>query len=96
MTIPSNLILYGTNPTAQTIDVLGQTDFYGAVYAPTAEMNLSGQGGLFGSFIGNEVTINGQGGVHYDSALSTLTTGGAAAYEITSFKDGQTPYGLSQ
>ncbi len=93
--IPSNLIMYGTNTTSQTIDVSGQADFYGAIYAPTSEVSLTGQGGLFGSFIGDEVTISGQGGVHYDAALGSVAAAGVSTYSISSFKDAQTPYSLS-
>ncbi len=93
--LPSNLIMYGTSTSSQTIDLSGQADFYGAIYAPTSEMSLTGQGGLYGSFIGDEVTISGQGGVHYDAALGSTAASGVSSYSITSFKDAQTPYSLS-
>ncbi|MFH2137484.1 MAG: collagen-binding domain-containing protein [Candidatus Omnitrophota bacterium] len=89
---PSNLFLYGTGA-SQEVKLAGQGDFYGAIYAPTAALKLTGQGSLFGSFIGEEVTISGQGGVHYDTQLGNL---GAASspFTVSSWKDLSEPYPL--
>lgn len=94
--IPANLIMYGTNSNSQTVNITGANDFHGAIYAPTATLNLSGQGGLFGSFIGDEVNITGQGGVHFDTDLANASGAGVITYAINAFKDSRTPYNLSQ
>jgi len=93
--IPSNLIMYGTNSVSQNINLAGQNDFYGAVYAPTSTMNLSGQGRIYGAFVGNEVSISGQGGVHYDVQLGSAGGAAVSRYVITAFRDTQSPYNLS-
>jgi hypothetical protein len=93
--LPSNLIMYGTNPIVQTVNLAGQTDFHGAVYAPNATLNLTGQGGMFGSFVGDEVNISGQGGIHYDVSLGKAGGTGVIIYIITSIRDIQSPYSLS-
>jgi len=77
------------------VNISGQTDFYGAFYAPNSEMNLTGQGGLYGAFVGNEVTISGQGGIHYDVQLGSAGASAASQYVITSYRDTRTPYSLS-
>lgn len=82
---PPNLILYGmkANPTAsppypgcQYIDFGGNGRFYGAVYAPEADISLNGAGSngeVFGSLAGERVTFNGNGTViHYDESLREM------------------------
>lgn len=90
---PLDLILYGTSGNSQDINVTGQTDFYGAFYAPDAEIKLSGDGALYGSFIGDEVEISGQGGVHYDEQLSQ-TSSAVSLFTVESWQDGQNPFSV--
>ncbi len=93
--LPKNLILYGTNTTSQEVKITGQGNFYGAIYAPVAEMQLTGQGALYGAFVGNEVMMSGQGGVHYDEKLAEEAAA-ASVYVVKSWKDDRTPFTLSQ
>ena len=93
--VPSNMILYGTG-TAQDISLSGQNDFHGAIYAPESDLKLTGQGALFGAFVGDTVTISGQGGVHYDSQLGSLGAAASNAYSITSWSDTQNSFGIFQ
>ena len=92
---PSNLILYGTG-TSQEVTLSGQGDFYGGIYAPNSELVLSGQGGLYGGFVGDTVTISGQGGVHYDTQLGEDTSSGSSEFTIDSWRDLQNPYPVYQ
>jgi len=92
--LPSQFILYGTNAASQDVKMAGQDDFYGAIYAPTAVMNLSGQGALFGSFIGDTVDISGQGGVHYDEQLANASAG-ATGFSIDAWQDTQDMFPVS-
>jgi len=73
--IPSNFQLYGTG-TEQTFNLSGQADLYAAVYAPNVALSLSGQGGLYGSFVGDTISMSGQAYIHYDEALGSLGGGG--------------------
>jgi|GEM_PF-4322051 len=65
---PLKLIIYGLNSCNQ-IALVGYTDFYGAIYAPKAQITLPGRTDMFGSFIGDKVTVLGKSGIHYDEAL---------------------------
>ncbi|HQO38313.1 MAG TPA: hypothetical protein PLP56_06135 [Candidatus Omnitrophota bacterium] len=83
---PSKLLIYGTSTDSQTFACAGQGDFYGAYYAPNGDIRLSGQGDLFGSFIGDTVAISGQGNIRYDESLKTLNTT-LGTYSIIAWKD---------
>lgn len=83
---PSSLLIYGTSSTSQTFNFSGQADFYGAVYAPNADINISGQGDLYGSYIGDTVSLTGQGGILYDENLNDLDTG-MGSYSIVSWRE---------
>jgi len=87
-TIPSNFIIFGTGTGSRDITFTGQADFYGAIYAPTAEMTISGQGELFGAFSGESVTMSGQAKIHYDEALGRLDLGlGSGRFIIQSWQE---------
>jgi len=65
---PSNLQLwYGGS---KNVLVAGNSNFYGVIYAPGADVKITGNGTYFGSFVGNTVTDDGNGYVHFDKALS--------------------------
>jgi len=66
--IPSNLVLYCKDDVV-SIAISGNAQFYGAIYAPQAEINLN-SGVVFGSLVGKSVKLNGaNSAVHYDEAL---------------------------
>jgi len=93
---PPNFLLYGTvNPTnsalkCTSISIHGNGAFHGAVYAPDADISAVGNGGVYGSLTGNSVSINGNGGLHYDEALGNLgrfvTTVSGTTYTTTGFR----------
>ncbi|MBU0634092.1 MAG: hypothetical protein KKB82_00170 [Candidatus Omnitrophica bacterium] len=91
---PSNLLLLGTNSSEQDFDVSGQADFCGAVYAPTADMRISGQGTLCGSFVGNDVALSGNAAIHYDEDLEDMELD-LGSYQVESWKDSQSPYAVT-
>lgn len=65
---PSNFILYGT-PTSDEIKWSGSSSLYGAVYAPQAEIDISGSAVIYGSMVGETVELFGSAVFHYDEAL---------------------------
>ncbi len=93
---PPNFLLYGTvdpNNAANkctSVSIHGNGDFHGAVYAPDADISVVGNGGVYGALTGNTVSINGNGGLHYDEALGNLgrfvTTATATTYTTTGFR----------
>ncbi|MBI4736691.1 MAG: hypothetical protein HY766_11670, partial [candidate division NC10 bacterium] len=98
---PTNLLIYGTrDPTstdpacvssncATSVAITGNGSFYGAVYAPQAGITVSGNGAVYGALTGASVTVNGNGGLHYDEALQNLgryvTTTSSTTYTTTGF-----------
>ena len=69
--LPSNLMVYGTE-NADSIDVVGGSDFYGAVHAPTADVTVGGASDFYGAIIAKTVTTSGSGGIHYDECLGDV------------------------
>jgi hypothetical protein len=70
--LPSTVTIYGT-ANAEEIQIAGQGDFYGTVYAPTANVTIAGNGALSGAAIGKTLTTAGNGAVHYDECLGNRT-----------------------
>ncbi len=52
----------------------GSTKFYGAVYGPQATITISGNADVYGSIIGKQINVTGSASIHYDEALTDLTT----------------------
>jgi hypothetical protein len=86
--LPEKLILYGTNPTSQTIKLHGNGAAHAAIFAPNADLELKG-GGSSGVFIGAAVVktafINGNFEFHYDEALSKL--GSSGIYSVGGWRE---------
>lgn len=74
---PENFQYFGgTNLTS--IEYSGTSDFYGVIYAPQADMRLSGGGSgvnFVGSFLVKSLTMNGGYNIHYDTSLVGLYWG---------------------
>ena len=93
--LPPNFLLYGTvDPSnaankCTSVSIHGNGNFYGAVYAPDAAVQVAGNGVNYGALTGNTVQINGNGGFHYDEALGNLgrwvTESVTTAYSTTGF-----------
>jgi hypothetical protein len=94
--LPPNLLIYGTvDPTDSTkkctvVKIHGNGDFYGAVYAPAAAMDVYGNGAVYGALTGDNAKVNGNGGFHYDESLGNLgrfvTTNTSTSYTTTGFR----------
>jgi hypothetical protein len=75
---PKNLMLWGTGDDSQTIKVSGNGSLSAVVYAPNATIEAKGggnSGAIYGSFIGDTITITGNDGFHYDESLKDLDSG---------------------
>jgi len=73
----ANLIMYGVTPTDGSIPtayIAGQGNFIGVLDAPEYNVTYAGNGDIMGAVIGRTVTIQGNGSLHYDQALSGLIT----------------------
>lgn len=66
--IPKDLVIY-CRDTVPSIAVSGNSTFYGAIYAPQADIVLN-SGAVHGAIVGKTVTMNGAtSSLHYDEAL---------------------------
>jgi hypothetical protein len=84
----TNFFYYGlTNNTS--LDITGNGQFTGVIYAPQAALSLKGGGNSVEDFIGasvsGSVVMNGKFNFHYDEVLSSL--GGPRGFLITSWNE---------
>ena len=63
-----NLKIYGT-PTCTYINIMNSGEFWGAVYAPSASINVTNSGTMYGSFIGMDFEMDNSGQFYYDTRL---------------------------
>jgi len=72
---PKNFQILMTNSSA--VNLGGQANFYGQIYAPQSTVTQSGTADIYGSVIANNLVFSGtwQGGMHFDESLSG-TAGG--------------------
>lgn len=63
---PTDLVIYTTGP---EVRFRGDSDFYGAVVAPNADIILEGTTNFYGALLGQTVDIRGNSGIHIDEAL---------------------------
>jgi hypothetical protein len=89
--LPQNFLLYGAS-TSDNIQISGNGNFYGAIYAPDADVSVTGNGATYGSIVGRTAMFSGNGGMHYDEALARMNSGGN--YNVTSWKEQHNPYEL--
>jgi len=84
----TNFTYYGL-PSNRAVSIVGNGEFVGGVYAPKAQLSLSGSGRSSTDFIGAgiaaSVTMNGNFNFHYDEALAK--NGPQRAYVITSWEE---------
>jgi len=59
----------GHNPAKASVTVEGGGQVAAAIYAPYRDMVVTGTGALFGSVVGQNITVNGDAYLHYDEAL---------------------------
>ncbi len=70
---PTNLLIFGLDD-CRKVKIESTEDFYGAVYAPFAKVEMKTSGDLYGAFMGWEVKLKkkkgeGQGTFYYDRSL---------------------------
>jgi hypothetical protein len=66
--IPSNLQLYAMG---SSVTLSGGAQMHAVIYAPTADISLTGgNSDFFGMMVGASLTLSGGGGLHADTAIS--------------------------
>ncbi len=86
---PKRLLILGTDYFNQIVDLSLYNDFYGAVYAPRANLNCNFAASFYGSLVANMVSLSTFSEVHYDKALADIqipTTGKGSIYSIMSWQ----------
>ncbi|HOW88199.1 MAG TPA: hypothetical protein P5561_02760 [Candidatus Omnitrophota bacterium] len=68
--LPKNFLIYVIG--SQTVTLAGQTDLYGAIYAPNAEVQNSGNAAVFGAVVAKKYTQTGNASIHFDQALTEV------------------------
>jgi len=74
-TAPENVASDGTISAAQSISITGNGQLQSVVYAPTADVSLTGGGNsgqVFGGVVGLTASITGNSSFHFDEALRDL------------------------
>jgi len=69
---PTKFVLFGTEAFTGDIYIDQGSEFYGAVYAPNAFVELDQGDGFFGAIIANDILIDQDTVLHYDKALEDL------------------------
>ncbi|NIO48073.1 MAG: hypothetical protein GTN73_01340 [Candidatus Aminicenantes bacterium] len=69
---PTKLVLFGTESFTGDIYIDQNSEFYGAIYAPNAFVELDQADGFYGAIIANNVLFDQDTVLHYDKALEDL------------------------
>jgi cytoskeletal protein CcmA (bactofilin family) len=63
------------------IKISGAGDLYAQIYAPLSDINIAASGNIYGAVRGKTVTITGDAGIHYDTALGTANQGTSSSQQ---------------
>lgn len=69
---PTSFMLFGTDSFTGDMEWNSNTDFWGAVYVPQANVIYNSAANFYGSIMGNYIDIASQANIHYDEALGDL------------------------
>lgn len=75
-TNPKQMVILMTSTADATLEqgtLQGNTEFYGALYAPQSTITISGNAGIFGSVIAQAVNVTGNAAIHYDESMDEVT-----------------------
>ena len=81
---PKNLLIYSTG---STINMSGQSEFTGAVYAPLATVKLTGMADVYGSIVCGSSIDSGQAAIHFDMDLINVNSGFSTTSMVTSWQE---------
>jgi len=85
---PKNALFYGL-PSCTSVNIAGGPKFFGVVYAPSADMTISGTTDFYGSAVAYKLTLNGGNFVAIDESLfgdpNALST--PAKYKLTKWEE---------
>ncbi|WPJ93940.1 hypothetical protein SH580_10875 [Coraliomargarita algicola] len=76
---PQQLQIWGTATGTQNFDFLNNGQFSGIIYAPNAEVKVTGNSDIYGSVIAKSIELTGSGSFRYDQSLANYTGGTTSA-----------------
>lgn len=74
---PANLTVYVSG--AHSVELNGNSDFYGSVIAPLSESHINGNNDTYGFLLTKNVELNGNGRMHADLAMLQTFVGNIAS-----------------
>jgi hypothetical protein len=75
-----NFMIFATD-TCTSIVLKAKGDFYGAIYAPNANMTIDNSANLYGAYVGNmNIQIKNSGAFYFDTRLLSVFVNDAPAY----------------
>ncbi len=93
--LPKNFMIYSTYTGSNNgVKITGNGDLYGVIYAPDTEVKVTGNGDIFGSIVADNIILSGNGDVHYDEALASVSGPGSSGYSVETWNDEDNPYKL--
>ena len=75
---PTKLLVLGTEDFNSGLVWDSNSTFYGAIYAPQADVLYNSNADFYGSIIGHYIELNSNGKIHFDEALKDLDLGDGA------------------
>jgi hypothetical protein len=81
--LPGNVRIFSTG---ERFEFSGGSGFWATVYAPNAEVKVSGGGDAYGSYVGNEIENSGGTTFHYDAALGRTSSGPIQRYKVIAWR----------
>jgi hypothetical protein len=85
---PTKFVLFGTAGFIGSIYIDQSSEFFGAIYAPNAFVELDQANGFYGAIIANDILFDQDTVLHYDKALEDLEIlpSMGALYEVKSWQ----------
>jgi len=84
---PNDFIIYSTYSGANGILLKGNSEFYGAIYAPDTDVKFNQNAAIYGALVGDTVTIGKNANIHYDESLNTILGGSSSGYSISVWEE---------
>ena len=72
--------LFFTGGPGQTVDLRSNSEFYGSIYAPDADVIVNSNFEVFGAVVADSITLDSNCKIHYDEALRNDPTLGDPRY----------------
>jgi len=82
-------------PTLNTATITASGGLIGTLYAPEAQVTISGSGSLCGALVASNIVLGGSGIIHYDESLKS-GAGAGNSYSISSWREMRKVNGIWQ